>query len=79
MSSATTDDLARQFIQAWHAGHRDVVDELAADTLTVSYTHFPEPLHGPEALTEMLPQPPGTVPTSPSRWMRWGRGATGPS
>jgi predicted ester cyclase len=56
MSSAQTEDIARQFIQAWNAGHLHVVDELAADNLTVSYTHFPEPFHGPEEFKEMLSQ-----------------------
>jgi steroid delta-isomerase-like uncharacterized protein len=56
MRSAKMKDLAHQFIQAWNAGHRHVVDELAAETLTVSYTHFPEPFHGPEAFKEMLAQ-----------------------
>jgi steroid delta-isomerase-like uncharacterized protein len=56
MSSAQTEDIARQFIQAWNAGRLHVVDELAADNLTVSYTHFPEPFHGPEEFKEMLSQ-----------------------
>ena len=56
MDRSKTQDLARQFIQAWNAGHRHVVDELAAETLTVRYTHFPEPLQGPEAFKEMLSQ-----------------------
>lgn len=56
MGSAKTEDLACQFIQAWNAGHLHVVDELAADNLTVSYTHFSEPFHGPEAFKEMLSQ-----------------------
>jgi steroid delta-isomerase-like uncharacterized protein len=33
-----------------------VVDELAAEDLTVEYTHFPEPFHGPEAFKDMLAQ-----------------------
>jgi steroid delta-isomerase-like uncharacterized protein len=56
MSSTKTEDLARKFIQAWNAGHLQVVDELAADNLTVSYTHFPEPFQGPEEFKEMLSQ-----------------------
>lgn len=56
MSSAKTEDIARQFIQVWNADHLQVVDELAADTLTVSYTHFPEPFQGPEEFKEMLSQ-----------------------
>ena len=54
MSSSTTRDVARRFIQAWNAGHRDVVDELAHPEITVSYTHYPEPYHGPEAFKKML-------------------------
>ena len=48
--------IARQFIQAWNAGQRDVVDDLAAPDLTVAYPHFPEPLEGPDAFKEMLAQ-----------------------
>jgi SnoaL-like polyketide cyclase. len=32
------------------------VDDLAALELAVAYPHFPEPLEGPEASTEMLAQ-----------------------
>jgi steroid delta-isomerase-like uncharacterized protein len=56
MSSAKTEDLARQFIQAWNAGHLHVIDKLAGDNLSVSYTHFPEPFHGPKEFKEMLAQ-----------------------
>lgn len=56
MSRSNPEVLARRFIQAWNAGHRHVVDDLAADSLTVAYTHFPEPFHGPEAFKEMLAQ-----------------------
>lgn len=56
MSNSTAENLARRFMQAWNAGHLQVVDELAADDLTVSYTHFPEPLQGPEPFKEMLSQ-----------------------
>jgi steroid delta-isomerase-like uncharacterized protein len=48
--------IARQFIQAWNAGRRNIVDDLAAPDLTVAYPHFPEPLEGPEAFKEMLAQ-----------------------
>jgi len=56
MSTDDTKSLARQFIQAWNAGQRDIVDDLAAPDLTVAYPHFPEPLEGPEAFKEMLAQ-----------------------
>jgi len=46
--------IARRFIQAWNAGHREVVDALAAPDLVVSYAHFPEPIHGPDAFKQML-------------------------
>jgi steroid delta-isomerase-like uncharacterized protein len=51
---SNTEEVARQFIQAWNAGQRHVVDDLAAPDLVVSYTHYPEPYHGPEAFKEML-------------------------
>ena len=56
MTNATAEDLARRFIQAWNAGCLHVVDKYAAEHLTVSYTHFPAPFHGPEAFKEMLAQ-----------------------
>ena len=46
--------IARRFIQAWNAGCRDIVDELAATDLMVSYTHFPEPFRNPESFKDML-------------------------
>ena len=51
---SNTEEVARQFIQAWNAGQRHVVDDLAAPDLVVSYTHYPEPYHGREAFKEML-------------------------
>ena len=56
MSSSKAEDLARRFIQVWNAGCRHIVDELAAENLTVSYTHFPDSLHGPTAFKAMLSQ-----------------------
>lgn len=56
MSTTDAKPLARRFIQAWNAGRRDIVDDLAAPDLTVAYPHFPEPLEGPEAFKEMLAQ-----------------------
>jgi steroid delta-isomerase-like uncharacterized protein len=46
--------ISRRFIQAWNAGERHVVDELASPDLVVSYTHYPEPYHGPEAFKGMF-------------------------
>jgi steroid delta-isomerase-like uncharacterized protein len=54
MASEDPKSIARRFIQAWNAGERHVVDELASPDLVVSYTHYPEPYHGPEAFKEML-------------------------
>ena len=49
--------IARRFIQAWTADQSDtVIDELAAPELVVDYSHFPEPVHGPDAFREMLAQ-----------------------
>lgn len=56
MSTVEVKDIARRFIQAWNVGHLDIVDELAASDLTVSYTHFPEPFQGPDAFKQMLSQ-----------------------
>jgi steroid delta-isomerase-like uncharacterized protein len=41
--------IARRFAQVWAAGGLDIVDELAAPDLVVSYPIPPEPLRGPEA------------------------------
>ena len=56
MSRSNAEALARRFIQAWNAGRHHGVDDLAIDDLTVAYTRFPEPVHGPEAFKEMLAQ-----------------------
>jgi steroid delta-isomerase-like uncharacterized protein len=53
-SPSDTAEIARQFIQAWNAGKRHIVDELADPDLVVSYTHYPEAYHGPEAFKKML-------------------------
>jgi steroid delta-isomerase-like uncharacterized protein len=46
--------IARRFIQVWSAGNSARVDELASAELKVFYTHFSEPLLGPEAFKRML-------------------------
>jgi len=56
MNDSNAADLARRFIQAWNADHLHVVNELAAENLTVSYTHFPEAFQGPEEFKGMLAQ-----------------------
>jgi steroid delta-isomerase-like uncharacterized protein len=53
-SSPDVKTIARRFMQAWNADRRHVVDEWAAPDLTVVYTHYPEPYHGPAAFKEML-------------------------
>ena len=54
MHPSDVEELARRFIQAWDPEHLHVVDELAAEDLIVSYTHFQEPFQGPGAFQEML-------------------------
>ena len=51
---ADVKSIARRFIQAWNAGKRHIADELGDPKLVVSYTHYPEAYHGPEAFKEML-------------------------
>ena len=55
-STSETRTIARRFIQAWNAGRHQIVDELAAPDLTVSYTHFPQAFEGPESFKAMLSQ-----------------------
>jgi steroid delta-isomerase-like uncharacterized protein len=52
--TTTTEVIARQFLQAWNAGGEQIVDSLASPDLTVSYTHFPQPLQGAEAFKKAL-------------------------
>ncbi|WP_263789942.1 ester cyclase [Salinibacter sp.] len=52
--SSDIENTARRYLQAWNSGERHVVNEIAAQDLVVSYTHYPEPYHGPEAFKEML-------------------------
>ena len=67
-------------MQAWNAGERHVVDELAAPDLTVSYTHYPEPYHGPDAFKEMLAKTHHFFPDLPIvRCGTWSRIETRPS
>jgi len=54
MANPDPSGIARQFIQAWSADGPDVISRLAAPDLTVSYTHFPEPIEGPDAFRDML-------------------------
>ena len=53
---AAVADIARQFIQAWNADQRHIVDDLAAPNFVAEYTHFPEPFEGPAAFKNMLAQ-----------------------
>jgi steroid delta-isomerase-like uncharacterized protein len=53
---AAVRSVARRFIQAWNAGQKHIVDDLASPDLTVSYTHFPEPIEGSVDFKAMLAQ-----------------------
>lgn len=48
--------IAREFIQAWSAGHLDVLDRLADPDIVVRYSHFPEPVRGRAAFRSVLEQ-----------------------
>jgi steroid delta-isomerase-like uncharacterized protein len=48
--------IALRFIQAWSVGGQRTVDELAAPDITVSYTHFAEPIQGVEGFKQLLTQ-----------------------
>jgi steroid delta-isomerase-like uncharacterized protein len=49
-----TEAIARRFLKAWNVEGEAIVDELGASDLVVSYTHFPEPLRGPQAFKQVL-------------------------
>lgn len=46
--------IAREFIQVWSVGHLDLLDRLASEDLTVSYSHFAERLEGRAAFRKTL-------------------------
>lgn len=48
--------VVERFAQVWSAGNLQIVDELAAPDLVVSYAGFPEEIHGPEAYKQFLNQ-----------------------
>lgn len=54
--------LASRFLQAWSAGSEGIVDTLAAPNITVSYSHFPAPVHGREAFKQILQQTHASFP-----------------
>jgi steroid delta-isomerase-like uncharacterized protein len=54
--------IARRFIHAWSAGGLGIVDELAAPDITVSYSHFPEPIRGAEKFKQVLIQTVNSFP-----------------
>jgi steroid delta-isomerase-like uncharacterized protein len=54
MTEGDLSQIARTFIRAWAADGPDVIERFAAPNLTVSYTHFPEPIEGPDAFRDML-------------------------
>jgi steroid delta-isomerase-like uncharacterized protein len=56
-SSMATDEnkeIARRFAQVWNKGGTEIIDELAAPDLVVSYPLLPEDLHGPEAFKQCI-------------------------
>lgn len=56
MHTEENKSIARRFMQAWNAGGEDILDILAAPEITVSYSHFPEPVQGPRQFKEILRQ-----------------------
>lgn len=56
MSRANVETVARRFMRVWTPGNLDLVDELAAPDIVVSYPHFPEPVQGRDGYREMLRQ-----------------------
>jgi steroid delta-isomerase-like uncharacterized protein len=46
--------IAREFIRVWTEGNLDLLDALAAEDLTVSYSHFPAPVEGRDAFRATL-------------------------
>ena len=62
MSLEANKAIARRFAQVWAPGNLDIVDELAAPDLVVSYPVPPERIHGPEAFKILLAQIFGGLP-----------------
>ena len=58
MSTAENKALARRFIEVWNRGGTQLLDELAAPELVVSYPLLPADLHGPACATvsQLMPQ-----------------------
>jgi steroid delta-isomerase-like uncharacterized protein len=54
MSTEENKAIARRFAQVWNRGGTEVIDELAAPDLVVSYPLFPAEIHGPAAFKELL-------------------------
>jgi steroid delta-isomerase-like uncharacterized protein len=54
MSTDENKAIVRRFAQVWNRGGTEVIDELAAPDLVVSYPLLPEEIHGPEAFKEVL-------------------------
>ena len=54
MSTQDNKAIARRFAQVWGKGTLNIVDELAAPNLSVSYPLLPETVHGPEAFKQIL-------------------------
>jgi steroid delta-isomerase-like uncharacterized protein len=62
MSVEANKAIARRFAQVWAPGNFDILDELAAPDLIVSYPVPPEPIHGPEAFKILLARILGALP-----------------
>ena len=56
MSVRENKAIASRFAQAWAAGGLQIVDELAAPDIVVSYPFPPEPIRGAEAFKDFLRQ-----------------------
>jgi steroid delta-isomerase-like uncharacterized protein len=54
MSTENNKAIARRFAQIWGKGSLNIVDELAAPNISVSYPLLPETVHGPEAFKQVL-------------------------
>lgn len=54
MSDLSTVDVAGEFIRAWDAESSGIIERFAHPDLTVFYTHFDEPIEGPDGFSNML-------------------------
>jgi steroid delta-isomerase-like uncharacterized protein len=54
MAVEANKDIVRRFAQVWNKAGTEVIDQLAAPDLVVSYPILPEPIHGPEAYKQFF-------------------------